>query len=187
MDDDRTPAGRIVRRVVLVTLLIGAAYFFYDAMVSDDAPAIQWIASIAVLVLLLPMALVALRLRLMDPLEREARLARIQARQEQLAAARPPRVQRPKDKERILSSGQPATAIIHAIKDGGAGNQFRTRVSLELEVRRDGRAPYRVYTSESVAHAATGILVPGYELVVKIDPMDEAMVAVDWDESLRLR
>ncbi len=92
-----------------------------------------------------------------------------------------------KTKADVLRTGVPGTAVITFIADGGRGNEFRQLVYLELDVSVDGAAPYQVRTGEFLTAASTGTVTPGRELVVKVDPADRQRVAVDWEESLRLR
>lgn len=92
-----------------------------------------------------------------------------------------------KDKAAVLRDGTPGTAVITFIADGGRGNEFRQLVYLELEVTVPGAPAYAVRTGEYLTAASTGTVTPGRELVVKVDPADPQRIAVDWEESLRLR
>ena len=92
-----------------------------------------------------------------------------------------------KRKAAVLRDGVPGTAVITFIADGGRGNDFTQLVYLELDVRVGDAAPYPVRTGEYLTAASTGSVSPGRELVVKVLPTDPQQVAVDWEESLRLR
>lgn len=90
-------------------------------------------------------------------------------------------------KSTVLRDGVPGTAVITFIADGHRGNEFTHLVYLELDVSVGGAPPYAVRTGEYLTAASTGTVTPGRELVVKVDPTDPQRVAVDWEESLRLR
>lgn len=181
--------GKIAVRVVLYALTAFAAYLLVDAIVADDAPAGQWIFSIIVLVVMVPMIIAAWRLRLMTPEDRAARVERLESRRDRFAAASTAGLSKQAKrgtKQRILSEGVPATARIIGIRDGQQASTFSTLVGIELEVRLPGRDPYVTETGESVSRAAIGIVAPGRELSVRVLPDDDSSVAVDWDASMRL-
>lgn len=138
---------------------------------------------------------VAFRLRNPTPEAREAARAQIVARRDALrgeqAESGPGRGtvahRASKGKAAVLRDGAPGTAVITFIADGNRGNDSTHLVYLELDVSVGGPAPYPVRTGEYLTAASTGTVSPGRELVVKVDRADPQRVAVDWDQSLRLR
>ena len=183
-----TPA-RLVIRVLLYAATFLSGYLLYDAIVSDDAPAAQWIGSIFVLVIMVPMIVVSWRYRLMGPERRAEHMAKLEARRAEMegrSTASIRRLAKSSDKRRILSNGAEATGRILAIQDGQAASSFSSLVGLTLEVQPPRGSPYEVKTGESVSRAAIGVVVPGNTLKIRIDPDDPNLVAVDWDASLRI-
>lgn len=138
---------------------------------------------------------VIFRLRHPDPDERAAARAEILARRDALrgdtAQPGPSRGslanRASKGKDAVLRDGVPGTALITFIADGGRGNDFTQLVYLELDVAVGDAAPYPVRTGEYLTAASTGSVAPGRELVVKVDRADPQRVAVDWEQTLRLR
>jgi hypothetical protein len=188
--EERPSVAKLIVRYSFYGCVIGAAYLLYDAITGDDAPAWQWIGSIAVLVVLVPLIVGAWRFRRLDPEERQARLEAMNARVASTSGevARYKRIHdSSKSKDAVLRDGVEGTAIIVAISDGGRASEFRSLVGLELEVHLPARSPYVVETGEWATAASTGSIEPGRELVVKVDRNDPDRVAVDWDASLRLR
>jgi hypothetical protein len=177
-------------RIVLFGAAVAGLVLIVLAAVSGDAPVWQWVVGICLLVVTVPIIIAGVRLRRLPEGERQARMASLESRaeasQREVDKSRLAHAAR-KHKKEVLRSGVDGTARILAIEDGGRANEFRALVYLELEVTIPGRAAFEVPTGEYVTAAASGSLRPGGELVVKVDPDDTSRVAVDWDESLRLR
>jgi hypothetical protein len=117
------------------------------------------------------------------PEERTALAADFQVRHDRIKFAKGST----KYKREVLRTGVEGRAVITAIGDLGVGNEFRHLIYLELEVSLGAAAPYDVRTGEDVGAAAIGSVAVGRDLVVRVDQTDRERVAVDWDQSLRLR
>ena len=190
MDDEVAPVNRwLPKLAVVIADLAGIALIVLWAT-TDDAPTWWLVAGIALLVVFLPILAIGIRFWTMDPDERAARLAATRARSEQLHGTvdRSRLAHRAtKHKKQVLATGTPAEALVTFLADGGRASEFRSLVYLELEVHADGVEPWEVRTGEYVTAASSGTLEPGAVLRVKVDPADPQRVAVDWDETLRLR
>jgi hypothetical protein len=81
------------------------------------------------------------------------------------------------DQERILAEGIAGTATIVGMGTPARGAQ-QYNLDLDLEVHVSGRAPYRVANQYIVPASAP--LGPGVTLPVKVDPDDQAKIAIDW-------
>lgn len=92
-----------------------------------------------------------------------------------------------KYKREVLQTGVEGRAVITAIGDLRVGNEFEHLLHLELDVTLGAQPPYAVSTGENVGSGAIGSVAVGRQLVVRVDRADSQRVAVDWDESLRLR
>ena len=82
------------------------------------------------------------------------------------------------DQERILAEGIAGTATIVGMGTPARGAQ-QYNLDLDLEVHVSGRAPYRVANQYIVPASAP--LGPGVTLPIKVDPNDQAKIAIDWD------
>jgi hypothetical protein len=81
------------------------------------------------------------------------------------------------DQQRLLTEGIPAEAVIVAMGTPARGAQ-RFNLDLDLEVHISGRVPYRVANQYIVPASAP--LGPGVRLPVRVDPNDQAKIAIDW-------
>lgn len=86
---------------------------------------------------------------------------------------------------RLLAEGRPGTARLVAVRDTGTtigtGAQDNPVAELDLDVRLDGRDPYRATVTQLIPRLAVGRLVPGSELPVKVDRNDPQKLVVDWE------
>jgi hypothetical protein len=82
------------------------------------------------------------------------------------------------DQQRILTEGIAGTAVIVAMGTPARGAQ-QFNLDLDIEVHVSGRAPYRVANQYIVPASAP--LGQGVTLPVKVDPNDQAKIAIDWD------
>lgn len=167
------------------------------AVVSENPPAALWVFGglLTAFFGYTVATAVAFRLRNPTPEARAAARAEIMARRDALrgdaAESGPSRGsianRASKGKAAVLRDGVPGTALITFIADGGRGNDMTQLVYLELDVSVDGAPPYPVRTGEYLTAASTGSVAPGRELRVKVDRTDPHRVAVDWEQTLRLR
>jgi hypothetical protein len=84
------------------------------------------------------------------------------------------------DRERIMQSGIDAQGVIlgHGALERGA-QWFN--LNIDLEVHAPGKAPYRVnkmYMVPASAQIGQGVTLP-----IKVDPNDQAGIAIDWDRA----
>jgi hypothetical protein len=82
------------------------------------------------------------------------------------------------DQQRILAEGIAGTAVIVGMGTPARGAQ-QFNLDLDLEVHVSGRASYRVANQYIVPASAP--LGQGVTLPVKVDPNDQAKIAIDWD------
>ena len=82
------------------------------------------------------------------------------------------------DQQRILAEGIAGNAVIVGMGTPARGAQ-QFNLDLDLEVHVSGRAPYRVANQYIVPASAQ--LGPGVTLPVKLDPNDQATIAIDWN------
>jgi hypothetical protein len=82
------------------------------------------------------------------------------------------------DQDRILAEGIDGEAVIVGMGTPARGAQ-RYNLDLDLEVHVGGRSPYRVANQYIVPASAQ--LGPGVRLPVKVDPNDQAKIAIDWN------
>lgn len=82
------------------------------------------------------------------------------------------------DQQRILAEGIAGNAVIVGMGTPARGAQ-QFNLDLDLEVHVSGRAPYRVANRYIVPASAQ--LGPGVTLPVKLDPNDQATIAIDWN------
>jgi hypothetical protein len=84
------------------------------------------------------------------------------------------------DRARILAEGIAGEGVIlgHGVPERGA-QWFNLNIDLEVHV--SGRAPYRVNKQYMVP--ATAQLGQGVRLPIKVDPSDQAGIAIDWDQA----
>jgi hypothetical protein len=179
-------------RVVVYGGFAAGVALVVAAVRSDDPPQWWWWVGISLATLFGALVSVWLRLRLRfrSKAERQAYIAEVQQRRKELG--------RPLDRSRlayratrhkkaVLRSGVDAIAVVTFVADGMRANEFHQLVYLELEVTPDGGEPYQVRTGEFVTAASAGSVSPGSDLWVKVDPADPQRVAVDWEQTLRLR
>ena len=82
------------------------------------------------------------------------------------------------DRARILAEGLAGEGEIVGMGTPERGAAMYN-LDIDLEVRAGGRAPYRVANMYMVpASAPLGI---GVKLPIKVDPNDQAKIAIDWD------
>jgi hypothetical protein len=82
------------------------------------------------------------------------------------------------DQQRILAEGIAGNAVIVGMGTPARGAQ-QFNLDLDLEVHVSGRAPYRVANQYIVPASAP--LGQGVTLPVKVDPNDQAKIAINWD------
>ena len=82
------------------------------------------------------------------------------------------------DQQRLLVEGIPGEAIIVAMGVPARGARMYN-LDLDLEVHLGDRAPYRV-ANEYIVPASAPI-GQGVRLPVRVDPTDQAKIAIDWD------
>ncbi len=177
-------------RLILYGAAVAGVALVVLGVTAEETSLLLIIVGAIVLLITLPLVIMGIRLRAMSPEDRQARL---DAMTDRLGSAQEPgsRLRKghkeAKKKKPILANGIDGTATIVSLTFGGRANTYHSLVLMELEVSAPGHDPYLVDTGEYVSPAGTGSLAPGNELVVKIDPSDPQKVAVDWDQSLRLR
>lgn len=91
-----------------------------------------------------------------------------------------------KYRDEVLAGGVDGTAVITFLADTQMRRGSRPLVYLELDVTVGLGAPYQARTGDHVGAAASGSMVPGRRLAVKVDPADPQRVTIDWERSLRL-
>lgn len=86
------------------------------------------------------------------------------------------------DQNQILSTGQPGTAIIKAIRDTGITLQFGMYAVFEfdLEVDTETEAPYLVTCKSTVPRIALSMVGIEKKVAVRVDPLDRSHVAINW-------
>jgi hypothetical protein len=84
------------------------------------------------------------------------------------------------DRDRILAEGIDAEGVIVGMGTPARGAQW-FNLNIDLEVRVPGRAPYRVNKQYLVPASAQ--LGQGVTLPIKVDPNDQAAIAIDWDRA----
>ncbi len=79
-----------------------------------------------------------------------------------------------------LANGLPGEGVIlgHSVPERGA-QWFNMTIDMEIHV--SGRAPYRVNKMYMVP--ATAQIGQGVRLPIKVDPSDQAEIAIDWDQA----
>lgn len=83
------------------------------------------------------------------------------------------------DSERLRAEGLDASGVIVGMGTPERGaTWFNLDIDLEVTVR--GRAPYRVANQYMVPAAAS--IGPGVTLPLKVDPNDQAKIAILWDQ-----
>jgi hypothetical protein len=184
-DEDARAATRWpkIRTALLLITVVSVAVLVAN-VAGIKVPFIVVIA--AIVVLSISMLLFALRLwirRTHTPEELAARQAQFRTNKDQINSAKGTT----KYKREVIRTGTEGRAVITAIKDLGHGDETRRLVYLELEVTVGAGAPYAVSTGEHVGIVSAGSVAVGRELVVRVDPSDPQRVAVDWEQSLRLR
>jgi hypothetical protein len=176
--------------IALWGLGIGGAYLTVQGFASDDPPVLWWVG-IPVAMLCLPLALLGLRFRLRPAEERQRRIQAMAARagEVNLQTERRKIADRArKHRREVLRNGVDGSAVVTFLADAELSDETNhPLVYLELRVTVPGWPTYDVRTGENLSAAAAGSVAPGRELVVKVDPADAQRVAVDWEQSLRLR
>jgi hypothetical protein len=84
--------------------------------------------------------------------------------------------------ERIDRTGLIGQGTITGLTQTGMFLNENPQVEMDLLVQIPGRAPYQATRKEFVPLILLGRLAPGATLPVKVDPMDESKVIVDWDQ-----
>ena len=84
------------------------------------------------------------------------------------------------DRGRILAEGIPGQGVIVGMGTPERGAQW-FNLNIDLEVRINGRSPYRVNNMYMVP--ATATLGFGVSLPIKVDPGDPSRIAIDWDSA----
>lgn len=82
--------------------------------------------------------------------------------------------------ERLRAAGLDGSATIVGVTDTGSSFNKRAEVDLELEIRIDGREPYRVRQRHLVPQKSTERLRVGATLKVKVDPEIAERLLIDW-------
>ena len=82
------------------------------------------------------------------------------------------------DRDRILAEGIDGQGVIVGMGTPARGAQW-FNLDIDLEVHVSGREAYRVANQYMVPASAT--LGAGVTLPLKIDPNDQAKIAIDWD------
>lgn len=85
----------------------------------------------------------------------------------------------PGDRSRLMAEGIDGTGTIVAMGTPARGAQ-RFNLDIDLEIHVSGRAPYRVanqYIVPASAPIGQGVTVP-----VKVDPADQAKIAIVWEQ-----
>jgi hypothetical protein len=78
----------------------------------------------------------------------------------------------------LLAEGIPGEGVIIAHGVPARGAQW-FNMDIDMEVHVGGKAPYQVNNQYLVPNGAT--LGPGVRLPIKVDRMDPAKIAIDWD------
>lgn len=84
------------------------------------------------------------------------------------------------DRDRILAEGIDGQGVIVGMGTPERGAQW-FNLNIDLEVHVSGRAPYRVnkmYLVPASAQLGQGVTLP-----IKVDPNDQAGIAIDWDRA----
>jgi hypothetical protein len=193
MVEEPSRTSKWTLRVVVYGGFVGGVGLVAAAVWADDPARWWWWVGIPLVVLFGPLAAVwvGMRLRYRSKEEREAYFAQLEGRRKEVG--------RPLDRSRlayratrhkkaVLRSGVDATAVVTFLADGLRANEFQQLAYLELEVTPPGGGePYQVQTGEFLTAASAGSVSPGSDLWVKVDPADPQRVAVDWEQTLRLR
>jgi hypothetical protein len=184
--DEDASAARLRRNVLMGLLLIGLASLGVIAAKIGGVGIPFAINVVAIVLLVSVVLLLALRYWIRHtytPEELTAKQAEIRANKVQISSAK----ESIKYKREVAHAGTEGRAVITGITDLGYGDETRWLVQLELEVTVGVRPPYPVSTGEYVGIASAGSVAVGRELVVRVDHADPQRVAVDWEQSLRLR
>lgn len=86
------------------------------------------------------------------------------------------------DKGKLLAEGIAAQGVIVGMGTPERG-AMTYNLDIDLEVHVPGRQPYRVANQYMVPAAAQ--LGPGVTLPIRVDPDDQAKIAIDWDQAAR--
>ncbi len=84
------------------------------------------------------------------------------------------------DRDRILAEGIDGQGVIVGMGTPARGAQW-FNLDIDLEVHVSGREAYRVANQYMVPASAT--LGAGVTLPLKVDPNDQAKIAIDWDSA----
>lgn len=85
--------------------------------------------------------------------------------------------------ERIDRMGLSGHGTITQLTQTGMFLNENPQVEMEFLIQIPGRAPYQATRKEFVPLILLGRLAPGATLPVKVDPVDQSKVIVDWDQS----
>jgi len=178
-----TSSGRKFRVTLLLVGVVALGVIGATIAGAQIPSAVFVVAIIVASIILLLFAFGYWFRRTHTPEERAALVAESESRRDRIKFVKGAT----KYKREVLRTGRESRAVITGIGDVGVGNEFSHLIYLELEVTAPGHASYAVNTGEDVHAGALGSVAVGRELVVRVDLADPQRVAVDWEESLRLR
>lgn len=179
--DRSAPAAAI--RYLLPLALVGFGIWSYLATPSDGEP--LWVGvGLGVFGALVVVLRLVLRSR---PERRDAMVAKVATATDHSGAPlfRTTYARSHYKRIRTWSGGQEVPARILAIEDlykGGTAD--RSLIYLELEFDLAGTR-YRAAAGEYVRPVHSGVLVPDAEIIVRVDPDDPTLVAIDWTQTMR--
>lgn len=82
---------------------------------------------------------------------------------------------------RLLASGIAGTALVLDVRDTGVTiNHVNAVLEARLQVTIPGRPPYETTAEVTLGRMSWGALQPGMTVAVKVDPANNARVAIDW-------
>jgi hypothetical protein len=84
------------------------------------------------------------------------------------------------DADRIASTGLAGTATITGLTQTGMSLNDQPQVEMQLLVSIPGRAPYQATRKEFVPLILLGRLSSGLPLAVKVDPVDQQRLVIEW-------
>ena len=82
---------------------------------------------------------------------------------------------------RILANGIAGTALVLSARDTGITiNNVNAVIEARLQVTIPGRPPYETTAEVTLGRMSWGALRPGMTVAVRVDPANNARVAIDW-------
>lgn len=82
---------------------------------------------------------------------------------------------------RILANGIAGTALVLEVRDTGITiNNVNAVLEARLQVTIPGRPPYETKAEVTLGRTSWGALQPGMTVAVRVDPANNARVAIDW-------